>query len=396
MKTVIVGGGIAGLYVADKMIAAGVPGSSITIVEQNGHVGGRIITSKKHHVEIGAGRIHRTHRRVLSLLKRFDIPLIPVRGASAFRDSKRKETRENAFELAWPSYIELLAALPPKVLATNTLRQLLTRILDRTEADKLLIEFPYRAEVDYMRADIALHSFNHTEASLASNEGYFVVKGGLSTLVDALATHLAAAGVIIRLNTTVTDVKGHTVLLGATAPLDADRVILALPVVALHSLPVIRSNPLLDLVGMSPLTRIYATYPSTSWFGRQRLVTDSPLRYIIPVSATTLMISYTDGQDTKTFRGLKALQKAIQTELRRLFPEKEIPEPTWIQAYEWSEGTSFWKPGTYDPAAASKAILQPIKSMPSLFVCGESFSLKQAWIEGALEHAELLWTTHLE
>jgi hypothetical protein len=36
-------------------------------------------------------------------------------------------------------------------------------------------------------------------------------------------------------------------------------------------------------------------------------------------------------------------------------------------------------------------------TMPELYVCGESFSVgRQAWIEGALEHADLLWETHLK
>lgn len=177
-----------------------------------------------------------------------------------------------------------------------------------------------------------------------------------------------------------------------------NRVVLAIHATALRALPVLHDHSILTLVGMSPLTRIYATYPDTTWFGSKKLVTDSPLRYIIPVSSTTLMISYTDGPDTKTYRGLKgaALQTAIQRDLRRLFPERTIPEPTWIEAYEWSDGTTFWKPGSYDPAQQGKAMLQPKPSaMPNLFVCGESFSEKQAWIEGALEHAELLWTTHL-
>ena len=36
-------------------------------------------------------------------------------------------------------------------------------------------------------------------------------------------------------------------------------------------------------------------------------------------------------------------------------------------------------------------------TMPGLFCAGESFSVgRQAWVEGALEHAEALWETHLK
>ncbi len=74
-----------------------------------------------------------------------------------------------------------------------------------------------------------------------------------------------------------------------------------------------------------------------------------------------------------------------------------IPEPTWIKSYEWKDGCTYWLPGTYDPHEASQRVLQPRPAtMPNLFVCGESFSMLQAWMEGALEHAEALWDKHLQ
>jgi hypothetical protein len=33
---------------------------------------------------------------------------------------------------------------------------------------------------------------------------------------------------------------------------------------------------------------------------------------------------------------------------------------------------------------------RPFPQMPGVHVCGESFSMRQAWIEGALEHAGAL------
>ena len=399
---------MAGLSIADKMVTAGVPGSSITILERNGYVGGRVITSKKHHVEIGAGRIHAAHKLVHALLKRFKIQTIPIGGSSEFRSLGSTKSRPNAFEAAWPSIAELLGRLSYDELSSHTIRELLHRILGARAADALLMEFPYRAEVDMIRADMGLRAFDESEGSVGSSEGYSVVRGGLSSLTHALQRHLEKHGVSFQFNTVVTDVVRdvvacehgcHSIVNIKGGPsLKTNRVILAIHATALRALPVLHDHSILSLVGMSPLTRIYATYPDTAWFGSKKLVTDSPLRYIIPVGPTTLMISYTDGPDTKTYRGLKgaALQTAIQRDLRRLFPERTIPEPTWIEAYEWSDGTTYWKPGSYDPAQQGKSMLQPKPSaMPNLFVCGESFSEKQAWIEGALEHAELLWSTHL-
>ena len=102
------------------------------------------------------------------------------------------------------------------------------------------------------------------------------------------------------------------------------------------------------------------------------------------------MISYTESQDTKRWLGLsgKPLIKALRVELARLFKGKPVPKIEWAIAYEWSEGCSYWTPGSYDPAAASNAALEVA---PGLHLVGESFSLRQAWMEGALEHAASLW-----
>ena len=393
MKTIIVGAGIAGLYIADKLVSAGV--KNILIIEKESHLGGRILTSKKHHVEIGAGRIHSSHTKVLSLLKRFGLTTIPIGGASLFRALGSKKSRPNAFETAFPAIADLLRRLPYTELATHTIRQLLNRILGPKQTDALLIEFPYRAEVDAMRADLGLKAFAD---GIGSPEGYCVVKGGLSTLTSQMEAHLKKAGVQFLLSTEVTDVAA-TGVKTKTGFLEGDRIILAIPAWNLQTMPCFKDDATLKLLGSSALTRIYATYPTTVWFGSKKLVTDSPLRYIIPTGQNTLMISYTDGADTRAYRGLTGpvLQKAIQKDLKELLPEKEIPEPTWIQAYEWSEGTTYWKPGAYDPIQQGKAVLQPKPSEhPNLFVCGESYSEKQAWIEGALEHADLLWSTHVE
>ena len=111
------------------------------------------------------------------------------------------------------------------------------------------------------------------------------------------------------------------------------------------------------------------------------------------------MISYTDDRDTIPWRGLKGapLVEKIARELASLFPGVHAPEPEWVRPYEWSDGTTYWRPGPYDPVAMSRAAMQPRPAtMPGLFICGEPFSVgHQAWMEGALEHAELLWNIHL-
>ncbi len=105
-------------------------------------------------------------------------------------------------------------------------------------------------------------------------------------------------------------------------------------------------------------------------------------------------MSYTDSQDAEYWieklnaRGEKVVGEEMLAELRRLLTPT-IPPPLLVRAHAWEEGVSAWLPGAYDPAELGRAALTPFpEKWPGLHLCGESFSLRQGWIEGALEHAD--------
>jgi monoamine oxidase len=134
----------------------------------------------------------------------------------------------------------------------------------------------------------------------------------------------------------------------------------------------------------------------------QRVVTNSPLRHIIPINSAkgVIMTSYTDGKDTLHWEKIKkkgtgVVAKEIIKELRDLFPQTVIPNPLYFKYHYWPYGATYWTPGLYDPTKESDAILRPFPTrLPDVYVCGESYSMKQAWVEGALEHAESLVTKY--
>lgn len=399
-RTVIVGAGIAGLWIADRLVTAGVPGKSITILEKYDYDGGRILTATGGY-EIGAGRIHESHRLTNALVDRFGLTRGPHNPAVDWRPLATLTSVPNRFEAAWRA---VSAVMPPS--PHHTVRDL----VKGTSFETLLEQYPYRAETERMRADLAIPTFS-PRGEMGTREGYFSLREGLSAIVRGLTDVLKKAGVRFRYEAEVTNVeREHTgdiyeiSIKSRATPLRAERVILAIPVSALRRLPVMRDCEPLRHLTMAPLTRIYAEYPpspstGTVWFADiRRTVTDSPLRYIIPINPAKglIMISYTDDRDTSHWHGLKGPR--LQAEVRRLWPALEIPEPTWIRPYEWHDGCTYWMPGDYDPVAESRRMLRPRPAtMPELYVCGESFSVgRQAWIEGALEHAELLWETHLK
>jgi monoamine oxidase len=385
MRTIIVGAGIAGLWLAEQLQKHG---DDVIVLEQDNRIGGRIATSK-HGYEIGAGRLATNHRRTMDLVKRFGLETIPLSHEVGWNSEALDGLEENTFQDAWAPIVTALAKTPAKVQGTETLRSLATKTLGPAMTNSILAQFGYRAETDTLRADLGINSFQN---EMGTTTSFVVVKGGLSQIPTGLAKDLD-----VRLGVTVKDVKheaGVYQVITSNKRYECDRVILAMPAPALKKLPCLRGFRTLDYLQMKPLTRIYAqTVGPAPPFLSKRMITDSPLRYIIPVTKGLIMISYVESQDTEFWRGLKgpALITKLQKELGRLFPTEQIPEFKWARAYEWEGGCTYWIPGQYDPVTESRRAMKPLPKMPHLHLCGESFSLRQAWIEGALEHAaELL------
>jgi len=405
--TLIVGGGLAGLVCAREILKRK-PNQSLIVCEKYKKLGGRAVTFHKDDLqwEIGAGRISDSHTLVLGLIKEYGLHVLPIESGLTYRETGRAEKEENHFEPAIEVVLGPLRVLPADVLATQTLKEVMMSVYGKSATQKWMDRFPYDSEITVMRADMALKEFF---GEMRSHEGYFVCKEGLSALVDALAADVRSLGGIILAEYELKSVKkgcaefwvgswkdGHT---RPTIDLQATKIVLALHATALRSLDFFATWKPLDYVAMKPLFRIYAVFPSTWFLGLGRVVTTSPIRYFLPMNEEkgTAMVSYTDNTFATHYMnildagGEKALQKAVMKDLRELFPETDIPEPIFFKPHPWTDGVSYWLPGDYVPERVSTEALHPF---PGIYICGESFSLRQGWMEGALEHATRLVNEH--
>ena len=403
---VIVGAGIAGLYCGIQLAKKG---KSVCILEKYNYVGGRIVTYHKGELswENGAGRISDSHTMVHSLLSQYGLKTFPLSDKQLFIENDGT-VHVNHFESIFEAVVKELSELDPELLRTHTLEQLLKRIYGEAKAARLLAHFPYRAEVSVLRADLGISAFSKG-GEMGSYKGYSVVDGGLSRLTDAMATDFKKKGGVI---------KTEYEMIGLSQPhaqmkvaiecrvekksvdvIYANKVILALHSSALKACPDTRHFPPLKHLVMCPLMRTYAIFPlkdGISWFaGLDRCISAGPIRYFIPVNEKKgiAMVSYTDADDAARLmkimddKGEEALGNYIMEELGKMFPDRHIPPYTFFKAHPWTYGCSYWTPCSYDPVNMSKSAMHPDKYMPSVYVCGESFSLKQAWMEGAVEHA---------
>jgi hypothetical protein len=398
---VIVGGGIAGLTVAKTLAQRG---HDVLLLEYYPKLGGRVATYRDPEIgqyEMGAGRISNTHIRVKALVKQYGLHTNPITTYTNF------EKKPNIFLELFAPLRQLLESLDAHTLANHTIHEILPR-----EYAPLLKMFPYRAELELMRADLSLSGFR-PDAPMGTVHDFFGVVEGLDTITSHLAEEATRAGAIFHTRHRVSDIRRRTEdeLFEITGQQGkkaeekpftyvAKRVVIATCRCSYDSFSVLNKLPLLKQLATSPLLRIYAKYPFNTdgkvWFdGLPKTVTSGILRYVIPINPKTglIMISYTDGDDTKAWKDLedKELETAIQNEVRHMFPEKDIPNPTYLQKHYWSGGCTYWLPGDYDISSAIQTAMNPA---PNLYVVGESISKQQAWIEGALESAETLLRTH--
>jgi hypothetical protein len=420
----IVGGGMAGLHLA-SLLAKDKPAASIAIIEKYDYWGGRVYTfvprlNPKVHYESGAGRIADEHKRVGKYVKKYDLAKFYITGKPVHRqidlDGKVNLDQNGFAEIIY----RMLLSLPPiikKSLHTMTVREACERAYGKDIVDRVFIEFGYRSETETLRADVALKKFTSDAGGfMGENENYYVLADGFSEITRRLSNEVLEMGVhlvneievedaIYQKDNKVWTLKGSCK--GTAWSGKAKHVILALHRNALDKFPLFKNTWITRSVQMNPLCRIYATFPKGKdgkvWFHDiPHTTTNDSLRYIIPVNKEKgiIMISYTDAQDTQVWTAIKekeVREEKIMEHVRLLFPEKVIPKPLAWSYHPWYDGCSYWLPyprGPTDVEAITKRILYPFPDKaPNLYLCGESWShTNQAWVEGALETAEDLFT----
>lgn len=394
---IIIGAGVAGLATALNLAKLG---KQVLVLEKYPTLGGRALTYKEGGIqyEIGAGRIFHAHHRVTALVKRYGLNTYPIHSDSNF------EHEPNDFTSLFNPIAKELLELDPKLLAMHTIKDILPKTLH-----PILDMYPYRAEMEVLRADLALPVFKPT-APMGDKAEFYGVKEGYSTLVDCMADEATKAGAIIksrhrvkstiRLTNTMFEVSGHYGKKATEKPFKytAPILIIATCRCSLSQFEVLKGKPLLKQLSTAPLCRIYAIFPKNKnghvWFkDLPKTVTKNPLRHIIPINEEQglIMISYTDGRDTAFWKDLedKALEDEIVRNARDLWPDLDIPKPTFLKKHMWDMGCTYWVPGPYDVEDASAKAQNPEHN---LYVVGESINPTQTWIESALESAERLTT----
>lgn len=412
---IVIGGGISGLTTALHCISHGY---RCVLLERDPYCGGRVRTIFGDHwkYEAGAGRVHKNHHRTISLLKQFGMTLVELPAKKEYRDiHNNTTTTPQSHKRKNPSYELLQKVLRASSQSSKkeqqqmTFRTFCTQHLGEATTRLLVDSFGYNAEFEMMNAWDAIQVF---KGDFATNSTYFGCKEGMGVWIERIRAHLESSGMASLLTgfTAYHWKRGPrgTMVVHAKSSKGVDyEMSCKVLVCAIPKGDLLKSfswsteqKSLLDSVHEVPLHRIYGQFPvenNTSWFqSLPPTTTNSTIRQFIPISRENglAMISYSDQQyadywkDQVTDHGDRALRSSLLQQLHVVFPEiPKIPKPLWVRSHYWNPGVHVWKPG-YDSKSISTQLLQPFGKHVPMFLVGESYSMHQSWIEGALETVE--------
>lgn len=426
----VVGGGMGGLYTAYCLLEHGK--QDITVVEKGWRWGGRVHTLErkdalasddeaKIYYECGAGRFNQEHKILIRLIRRFGLADRMVRLPSDndtqyrhFMDSEAGGGRFITTTTATliPLYNRLAKIPIHDDYRKKTFLELCYELFGVEKTSLLRGHFGYDDEFYDKNAYDALTTF---QGDFRHDSVYYVLNGGLALLVDALVSYLKEHGVRMLLKTKLVDVEsGGRVTLGemtsgeiALRKGNYDKVVLCLDTWALVDLPFLEPlRGVLESVEITPLTRIYAQFPlgkdGKAWFSDiPKTSTNLPIRMFIPINSFNgfCMISYSDRDTARYWQDLylsstrSHFTSTLMGHIRHMFPECAIPEPLWVDKLHWVHGVHVWKPNADSDRVMDSLISGSHPALRGVYVCGEAYSHRQGWIEGALETADRVVAT---
>lgn len=401
-KHIIIGAGITGLYLAYKLILKGVSATDIVIFEGSGRIGGRIYTNehKGFRYSVGAGRLGKKHKYVMKIIKDFKLQdqIININKTTNYFVAGRLMNEEellNHYKSNFKSLNELWRyAIEKKINGKYdpnlyNLHNYFSLILSTNDVELLKISLGYIGEMYDMNAYNGLLTLRK-DFDIRNNE-FFVLRDGIYILCDVLYKYILDAGVSINFSSFLEDIgdgdKKYIKVNGTTY--SYSKLYLTIKRGDYMNIGYFKKyESLFDTVSDGHLLRIFAQYKDVWFKDMPKILTQNKLQFIIPIDYKSglIQISYSDRYNAdfwNAFKNEKEIKKYLTKILNEMFPEKNIKEPEWITMHFWKAGDHMWNVGVNTKNIQQK--MDEIFIPKGIYILGETYSERQAWIEGALE-----------
>lgn len=417
MTTVIIGGGIAGLYAAWRLCDNNNKNhhyhqeQRILVLEKNDVLGGRARTQSFVGTTIqtgaGVGRKDKD-KRLTALLRALDVPFHTFEARQQYSPALSKAGTSDSRIAAFVKrcFVELRRAFA-EISSTKihpTFREFATVILGPQVYHQFVTASGYS---DYENADTedVLYRYGFDDNFTA----WTAMGISWKDLVHTLAQKLRDTGrVHILRSTTVTkihrrhDDHGPIVVFSNRDPIICKRLILATTVDTVqHLLP--EMHHLYQHIHGQPFLRIYGQFaPNCRNLIRENVarttIVPGPLHKLIPINVQkgVYMIAYTDNDDALHVERTLSSNPGKETSILCRMLERALDFPPEslkldkITLIPWVIGTHFYDKLSNDHFASRRAFVHAAqRPYHNVDVVGEMVSLNhQGWVEGCLESVD--------
>ena len=402
MKHTIIGSGITGLYLAYKLLLSGIPSTDIVIFEGSERIGGRIYTNEHNGFKysVGAGRLGKKHKYVMKLIKDFKLQdqIITIsKNTNYFIEGHlmNEEQLLKHYNSNFKSLNELWRYAIEKKLNGNkydpnlyNLHNYFSLILSANDVELLKISLGYLGEMYDMNAYNGLLTLRK-DFDIRNNE-FFVLRDGIQILCDVLYKYIVNAGVPVKFSSILEDVKDDKKTIRVNGNIyNYSKLYLTLKRGDYMKINYFKKyDYLFNTVSDGHLLRIFAQYKDVWFKDMPKILTQNKLQFIIPIDYNSglIQISYSDRYNAdfwNAFKNDKEVKKYLTKILNEMFPEKNIKEPEWITMHYWGSGDHLWNVGVNTKNIQDK--IDELFIPKDIYILGETYSERQAWIEGAIE-----------
>jgi monoamine oxidase len=402
MKHTIIGAGITGLYLAYNLLLNRIPSADIVIFEGSKRIGGRIYTNehKGFRYSVGAGRLGKKHKYVMKLIKDFKLKdqIINIgKNTNYFIEGRlmNEEQLLKHYKSTFKSLKELWKYAIEKKLNGNkydpnlyNLHNYFSLILNANEVELLKISLGYQGEMYDMNAYNGILTLRK-DFDIRNNE-FFVLRDGIQILCDVLYKYIVDAGVSVNFSSILEDVKDDDKTIRVNGNIyNYSKLYLTLKRSDYMKINYFKKyDYLFNTVSDGHLLRIFAQYKDVWFKDMPKILTQNKLQFIIPIDYNSglIQISYSDRYNAdfwNAFKTEKDVKKYLTKILNEMFPEKNIKEPEWITMHFWESGDHMWNVGVNTKNIQD--IIDGLFIPKDIYILGETYSERQAWVEGAIE-----------
>ena len=386
---IIIGGGVAGLYMNyllnDKY--------KTLLLEKNNYFGGRVLEGCFHHKKVPMGaKIGATfNKHLMRLLKRINIKYKPLNEKTTIISKDPIDMRHMVHMI-----VNKYNILNKKNLKTMSAKDFIIKYLGE---DFFHIYSKFAEYTDFFHESIG----NYIK--------YYPIKDHIPTISNKNIVKINWTKMVLRLYNIITahGKKKNKMIRNYTVKkiikkdnyyiidnkYKTKKIIFAVTINALLKIAtnnnIFKTTDYKKYIGSVPFIRIYTYHKNGHNLNIDPYnIVDSRLHKIMNITNKILTIMEVDNINAKYWKKFignkKLLIKHIKKEVKKLLNRDIVIDDILIS--NWLDAVHYIKPSKYTSLQIIKKLINPA---PNIYVCGEMISLKQGWVEGAIESVDRLY-----